>query len=62
MFSSHGYYDFSDAVTRRSQESNFYKNVPILGGFYFLFACGGGQFSIDGWLCRRTGAEWVGRE
>jgi putative oxidoreductase len=52
-FSSHRYWDFSDAVMRRSQESNFYKNVAILGGFCFLFACGGGQFSIDGWLRRR---------
>ena len=49
-FSSHRYWDFTDAAARRAQDSNFYKNVAILGGVFPLFACGAGRFSLDNWL------------
>lgn len=49
-FSSHRYWDFTDAAARRAQDSNFYKNVAILGGVFLLFACGAGRFSLDNWL------------
>ena len=52
-FSSHRYWEFTDVAVRRGQDSSFYKNLAMLGGFGFLFVCGGGRFSIDGWL-RRT--------
>jgi putative oxidoreductase len=52
-FSSHRYWDFTDAAARRAQDSNFYKNMAILGGFFFLFACGAGRFSVDAWLRKR---------
>lgn len=52
-FSSHRYWDFSDAAARRAQDTNFYKNVSMLGGFLFLFVCGAGRFSLDGWLRKR---------
>jgi putative oxidoreductase len=52
-FSSHRYWDFTDAVVRRAQDSNFYKNIAILGGIFFLFVCGAGWLSIDGWLRKR---------
>jgi putative oxidoreductase len=49
-FSSHRYWDFADVAVRRAQDSNFYKNMAILGGIFFLFACGAGRLSIDAWL------------
>ena len=53
-FSSHRYWEFSDVAARRIQESSFYKNMAILGGFGFLFVCSGGRLSLDGWLRRRS--------
>lgn len=53
-FSSHRYWDFSDAAVRRAQDSNFYKNMAILGGIFFLFVCGAGRFSLDAWLRKRS--------
>lgn len=49
-FSSHRYWEFADAAARRAQDSSFYKNMAMLGGFFFLFACGVGRLSIDGRL------------
>ena len=53
-FSSHRYWEFTDVAARRIQDSSFYKNMAILGGFGFLFVCSGGRFSVDGWLRRRS--------
>jgi putative oxidoreductase len=53
-FSSHRYWDVTDAVARRAQDGNFYKNMAILGGIFFLFACGAGRLSLDAWLSRRN--------
>jgi uncharacterized membrane protein YphA (DoxX/SURF4 family) len=36
-----------------ARDSNFYKNMAILGGIFFLFACGAGRLSIDAWLRKR---------
>ncbi len=52
-FSSHQYWTFTNAAARRVQDSNFYKNLAILGGFFFLFVCGSGRLSLDGWLRKR---------
>jgi len=49
---SHRYWEFVDAA-RRAQESQFFKNLSIIGGFLLLFVTGGGRFSLDGWLRRR---------
>ena len=52
-FSSHRYWNFTDAATRRVQEASFYKNLAILGGIGFLFVCGAGRLSLDNWLRKR---------
>jgi putative oxidoreductase len=52
-FSSHRYWEFTDAAARRAQDSSFYKNIAMLGGFLLLFAGGAGRFSIDAWLRRK---------
>jgi putative oxidoreductase len=50
---SHLFWTYADAAARRSQESQFFKNLSIMGGFILLFATGGGRYSIDEWLRRR---------
>jgi putative oxidoreductase len=47
-FSSHRYRDFTGAAAR-TQEMNFYKNMAMLGGLFFLFVTGSGRLSIDHW-------------
>jgi len=52
-FSTHRYWDFVDPVARRAQDTNFYKNMAMLGGIFFLFVCGAGRLSLDNWLSKR---------
>ena len=52
---SHRFWDYADAALRRSQESQFFKNLSMFGGYLLLLAIGGGRYSVDGWL-RRTRA------
>ncbi len=49
---SHRFWEFAEAA-RRAQESQFFKNLSILGGFVLLFVTGGGRYSVDGWLKRK---------
>src|SRR5450759_4464304 len=49
---SHRYWEFADAA-RRTQESQFFKNLSIIGGFLLLFVSGPGRFSLDALLRRR---------
>src|SRR5216684_4697042 len=49
---SHRYWEFADAA-RRLQESQFFKNLSIIGGFLLLFATGSGRFGLDALLQRR---------
>ena len=50
---SHRFWEFADAA-RRTQESQFFKNLSIIGGFLLLFVTGGGRYSVDGWLKSRN--------
>jgi len=52
---SHRYWEFADAAARRAQESQFFKNLSILGGFLVLYVSGSGRFSLDALLGRRKG-------
>jgi putative oxidoreductase len=49
---SHRYWEFADAA-RRTQESQFFKNLSIIGGFVLLFVTGSGRFGLDSLLRRR---------
>lgn len=51
-FSAHRYWDITDMAQRRMQETQFGKNIAMLGGFLALFVAGPGRLSIDGWLRR----------
>src|SRR6266508_2482657 len=50
---SHRYWEFAEAAARRAQDSNFYKNLAIMGGLVFAFVTAGGRFSIDRLLARK---------
>ncbi|MBI3704796.1 MAG: DoxX family protein [Rhizobiales bacterium] len=52
-FSSHRYWNFSDVAQRRVQDSAFYKNMAMTGGFLFLFVIGAGRLSLDAWLRKK---------
>jgi putative oxidoreductase len=52
---SHRFWDFADAAARRSQESQFFKNLAIIGGFLVLYVAGAGRFALDAVLGRRKG-------
>jgi putative oxidoreductase len=51
---SHRYWELAEAAARRTQESQFFKNLSIIGGLILLFATGAGRFSLDGWLALRS--------
>src|SRR2546426_7147338 len=51
---SHRYWEFADAA-RRLQESQFFKNLSIIGGFALLFATGSGRFGLDALHACRKG-------
>jgi uncharacterized membrane protein YphA (DoxX/SURF4 family) len=50
----HAFWTFSDPAQRRTQQSNFYRNVSLLGAnlalFAFFLVVGPGQFAITGSL------------
>jgi putative oxidoreductase len=50
---SHRYWEFADAA-RRLQESQFFKNLSIIGGFVLLTVTGSGRFGLDALLRRRN--------
>jgi putative oxidoreductase len=50
---AHRYWEFADAAARRTQESQFFKNLSIIGGFVLLWATGAGRYALDAMLGRR---------
>lgn len=52
-FSSHRFWTFADPAQFRLQQSQFFKNVSIFGGFVLVFVTGAGRYSIDALLRRR---------
>ena len=51
-FSSHRYWDFTDAAQRQQQHSHFWKNLSMMGGQVLLFVIGAGRYSLDRLLMR----------
>jgi putative oxidoreductase len=48
---SHRFWEFAEPA-RRLQESQFFKNLSIIGGFVLLFSTGSGRYSVDRWWRR----------
>lgn len=51
--SSHRFWEFSDPAQYRAQNTNFWKNVSMMGGMLLLFVTAGGRYSLDRLLLRR---------
>jgi len=49
----HRYWEFADPALRRQNQTNFLKNLTMMGGLLLLFLTGGGRFSLDRLLWRR---------
>jgi putative oxidoreductase len=49
---SHRYWEFAEPA-RRLQQSQFYKNLAIIGGALFLFICAAGRYSLDALLMKK---------
>ena len=58
---SHRFWEFAEAA-RRAQESQFFKNLSIIGGFLLLFVTGGGRFSVDALLASKSRANKMAPE
>ncbi len=48
----HNFWTLTDAQARMAQQTQFFKNLGIMGGLFMIVAMGPGRFSIDG-LMRR---------
>src|SRR5438093_5056188 len=54
---AHRFWEFQDAA-RQTQQTQFFKNLAIVGGFVFLAVNGGGRYCIDRlWQRRYSGLE-----
>lgn len=50
---SHRFWEYTDPAQYRAQNTNFWKNVCMMGGMLLLAVTGGGRCSIDRLLLRR---------
>jgi putative oxidoreductase len=44
---SHRFWEYQDPAMLRAQQTNFSKNMSIIGGFLLLLAAGGGRYAIE---------------
>ncbi len=49
---SHRFWEYAEAA-RRLQESQFFKNLAIIGGFLVLFVTGSGRYGLDALFGRK---------
>jgi putative oxidoreductase len=49
---SHRFWEYADAA-QRLQESQFFKNISIIGGFLLLYVAGAGRYGLDAVLRRK---------
>jgi putative oxidoreductase len=54
---SHRFWEFADPQQFRAQQSQFFKNLSIIGGFILLFATAGGRYALDALWRRRGDAD-----
>ena len=51
--SSHRFWEFTDPAQYRAQNTNFWKNICMMGGMLLLWLTAGGRYSLDRVLFRR---------
>jgi len=44
---AHRFWEYAPGAARQMQQSSFFKNVAIVGGFVFLAAHGGGRYCLE---------------
>ncbi|WP_414470926.1 DoxX family protein [Microvirga sp. M2] len=52
---SHSFWTFPDAAQAAQQQTQFFKNLAIVGGLLFYFVSGAGAFSLPNYLGSRKG-------
>lgn len=61
-FIAHRFWEF-EAPARQMQQTQFFKNLAIIGGFFALWAAGAGRYAVDRlWQRERFVAERRARE
>jgi putative oxidoreductase len=50
---SHRFWEFTDPAQYRTQNTNFWKNISMMGGMLLLWVTEGGRYSLDRVLFRR---------
>ncbi|HEY1286774.1 MAG TPA: DoxX family protein [Burkholderiales bacterium] len=50
-FIAHRFWEL-EGPARQMQQTNFFKNLAIVGGFCALWAAGAGRYAVDRWLHR----------
>jgi putative oxidoreductase len=50
---SHRFWEFTDPAQYRAQNTNFWKNICMMGGMLLLWVTAGGRYSLDRLLFRR---------
>ena len=50
---SHRFWEFTDPAQYRAQNTNFWKNISMMGGILLLWVTAGGRYSLDRVFFRR---------
>jgi putative oxidoreductase len=56
-FTSHRFWEYTDATQYRAQSTNFWKNISMMGGMLLLCVTAGGRYSLDRVLFRTRGRD-----
>lgn len=54
---SHSFWTIADAAQAAQQQTQFFKNLAIMGGLLFYFVSGAGSFSLPALLGARNGSR-----
>ncbi|MPR08336.1 DoxX family protein [Microvirga tunisiensis] len=56
---SHSFWTFADAAQAAQQQTQFFKNLAIVGGLLFYFVSGAGAFSLQNFLGSRESGRGI---
>ncbi|HUQ73097.1 MAG TPA: DoxX family protein [Burkholderiales bacterium] len=58
---AHRFWEYPPGAAHQMQQTSFFKNVAIVGGFVFLVAHGGGRYCLEQLWRRDRRARYAGR-